>query len=44
MLLHRVAAARWGVFRDRRPELYGALVTLDGRQRHAANGGVAAAQ
>jgi N-carbamoylputrescine amidase len=22
----------WGVFRDRRPELYGALLTLDGHQ------------
>jgi N-carbamoylputrescine amidase len=22
--------AAWGVFRDRRPELYGALLTLDG--------------
>ena len=22
----------WGVFRDRRPDLYGALSTLDGRQ------------
>jgi N-carbamoylputrescine amidase len=21
----------WGVFRDRRPELYGALLTLDGK-------------
>ena len=26
----------WGVFRDRRPELYGALLTLDGRKRSAA--------
>ena len=26
----------WGVFRDRRPELYGALMTLDGRTRSAA--------
>jgi N-carbamoylputrescine amidase len=25
----------WGVFRDRRPELYGALLTLDGRTRSA---------
>ena len=25
----------WGVFRDRRPELYGALATLDGRNRPA---------
>ena len=30
--LDRIAAQRasWGVFRDRRPELYGALLTLDG--------------
>lgn len=28
--------ASWGLFRDRRPELYGALLTLDGRDRHAA--------
>jgi N-carbamoylputrescine amidase len=28
---------QWGVFRDRRPELYGALLTLDGRTR--AGGG-----
>ncbi|MFO0994068.1 MAG: N-carbamoylputrescine amidase [Hyphomicrobiales bacterium] len=27
----------WGVFRDRRPELYGALMTIDGRTRHAAS-------
>ena len=26
----------WGVFRDRRPEMYGALMTLDGRSRGAA--------
>lgn len=26
----------WGLFRDRRPEMYGALMTLDGRQRSAA--------
>ena len=26
----------WGVFRDRRPELYGTLLTLDGRTRSAA--------
>jgi N-carbamoylputrescine amidase len=26
----------WGIFRDRRPELYGALMTLDGRNRSAA--------
>jgi N-carbamoylputrescine amidase len=24
------ARARWGLFRDRRPDLYGALATLDG--------------
>ncbi len=29
----------WGVFRDRRPELYGSLLTLDGDHRHAALGG-----
>ena len=27
----------WGVFRDRRPELYGALMTIDGRTRHVAS-------
>lgn len=26
----------WGLFRDRRPELYGALLTLDGRHKSAA--------
>ena len=26
----------WGVFRDRRPEMYGALMTLDGRNRSLA--------
>jgi N-carbamoylputrescine amidase len=26
----------WGLFRDRRPEMYGALMTLDGRNRSAA--------
>ena len=26
----------WGLFRDRRPELYGALLTLDGRNKSAA--------
>jgi len=26
----------WGVFRDRRPELYGALLTIDGQNRSAA--------
>ena len=30
------ARAAWGVFRDRRPELYGALATLDGVTRHQA--------
>lgn len=36
--LDAVAAARaaWGVFRDRRPELYTALATFDGTYRHAA--------
>ena len=29
----------WGLFRDRRPELYGDLLTLDGVHRHAAGGG-----
>jgi len=24
----------WGLFRDRRPELYGALLTLDGSDSH----------
>lgn len=28
---HRATRASWGVFRDRRPELYGPLLTLDGR-------------
>jgi N-carbamoylputrescine amidase len=27
----------WGVFRDRRPELYGTLLTLDGKTRGAAS-------
>lgn len=26
----------WGVFRDRRPEIYGALMTIDGKTRSAA--------
>lgn len=26
----------WGVFRDRRPELYGNLLSIDGKTRHAA--------
>ncbi|HEV7371746.1 N-carbamoylputrescine amidase [Arenibaculum sp.] len=29
----RAARASWGIFRDRRPELYGALLTLDGSTR-----------
>lgn len=24
----------WGIYRDRRPEMYGTLLSLDGRQRH----------
>ena len=28
--------ASWGVFRDRRPDLYTPLLTLDGKTRHAA--------
>ena len=28
--------ASWGVFRDRRPDMYGPLLTLDGKTRHAA--------
>jgi len=28
----------WGIFRDRRPDLYGTLLTLDGTHRHAAAG------
>ena len=37
--LAEIAAYRreWGVFRDRRPDLYGTLLTLDGKQ--ASNGG-----
>jgi N-carbamoylputrescine amidase len=31
--------AAWGVFRDRRPDLYGALLTLDGRTPVARAGG-----
>lgn len=33
--LEEIAAARasWGLFRDRRPDLYGAILTLDGRER-----------
>jgi len=30
--------ASWGVFRDRRPDLYTPLLTLDGKTRHAAGG------
>jgi N-carbamoylputrescine amidase len=26
----------WGVFRDRRPELYGSLLSIDGKLRHSA--------
>jgi len=29
----RAARASWGLFRDRRPDLYGPLLTLDGRAR-----------
>ncbi|MCY1442710.1 N-carbamoylputrescine amidase [compost metagenome] len=25
----------WGIYRDRRPEMYGALLTQDGRQIHS---------
>jgi N-carbamoylputrescine amidase len=28
--------ASWGVFRDRRPDMYGPLLTMDGKTRHAA--------
>jgi N-carbamoylputrescine amidase len=36
--LEAIGALRrtWGVFRDRRPEMYGALMTIDGRTRSAA--------
>jgi N-carbamoylputrescine amidase len=27
----RIMRANWGVFRDRRPDLYGPLLTLDGK-------------
>jgi N-carbamoylputrescine amidase len=30
--------ASWGVFRDRRPDMYAPLLTLDGKTRHAAGG------
>ena len=32
----RAYRASWGCFRDRRPDLYGALLTLDGTIRHPA--------
>ncbi len=32
----RKQRASWGIFRDRRPELYGSLLTLDGKTRHRA--------
>eukprot|EP00775_Hariotina_reticulata_P005991 gene5991-6229_t len=32
----RLNRAGWGLFRDRRPELYSALVTLDGAHKHQA--------
>ena len=28
----RTQRAAWGLFRDRRPELYGSIVTLDGQR------------
>jgi N-carbamoylputrescine amidase len=31
---NRAMRAAWGLFRDRRPELYGALTSLDGQQQH----------
>ncbi len=34
----RIQRASWGLYRDRRPELYGALQTLDGSHAHAASG------
>lgn len=34
----RAMRTSWGLFRDRRPEVYGALLTLDGGRPHAANG------
>ena len=30
----RALRSSWGLFRDRRPELYGSLLTLDGEHRH----------
>ncbi len=35
---NRRARLEWGVFRDRRVDLYGELLTLDGQLRHAAHG------
>lgn len=39
--LQQLASQRraWGLFRDRRPELYGRLLTLDGTYRHEATRG-----
>jgi hypothetical protein len=34
LLVHVCWTCRWPVFRDRRPELYAPLVTLDGKNRH----------
>ena len=36
--LDRIAAVRaaWGIFRDRRPDIYGAVATYDGVHRHVA--------
>jgi N-carbamoylputrescine amidase len=31
--------AAWGLFRDRRPDIYGALLSYDGTNRHCAAGG-----
>lgn len=36
MAMIRELRRSWGVFRDRRPELYGALMTLDGKTKSAA--------
>jgi N-carbamoylputrescine amidase len=33
---NRRTRLNWGVFRDRRPDLYGALLTLDGQRTHAS--------
>jgi N-carbamoylputrescine amidase len=35
----RADRTSWGTFRDRRPDLYGALLTLDGRNRSPSSGG-----